>query len=261
MRSNVMTFNLKYDSGDNGWDLRVKRIVQVIKEYNPIFIGTQEGLIGMLNDMSELLPEYSWVGKGRDLDTGNGVGEHGAIFYKNEEVKLIEWGQFWLSETPEVEGSTSWNSACTRICTWAHFNILNDNTDVIVYNTHLDHVSVQAREEGIKLIVNFIKEKNSNKEIPFLLMGDFNCYMDDKVFETIKNANDDKFVLRNCYDLVDNNVTCTFHDFRGDQNGGVIDYILCSKEFEVKSIGADMKLIEGGHPSDHYPVIVNLLLN
>lgn len=35
-------------------------------------------------------------------DDGGNSGEHMSIFYDSGTVSLIEWGTFWLSETPET---------------------------------------------------------------------------------------------------------------------------------------------------------------
>ena len=45
-----------------------------------------------------------------------------------------------------------------------------------------------------------------------------------------------------------------------DQYGRIIDYILYSKECEIKSLNIDDRKINWGYPSDHYPVICELEL-
>lgn len=261
MRGNIITYNLKVDSGNdeiNSWDLRVKRIAKVIRAYNPVVIGTQEGLDYMLNDLKEILPEYSWVGAGRCGEIALDTDEYNAIFYKNQEVQLLEWGQFALSKTPEVIGTKDWDCGCPRICTWAHFREIETNKELVVYNTHLDHVSEEGRAQGINIVLNFMKDKYNENKVPYMLMGDFNCFTSERTFKIIKDIQDENFKLKNCFSEVENSVTCTFHDFKGENNHGVIDYILTSKEFKTSGIEVFEGLIEGGYPSDHYPVIATI---
>ena len=258
MKGNVISYNLKVDFGDKGvnaWSLRAKRICKVIREYNPTIIGTQEGLIYMLNDMKELLPEYSWIGEGRSGELALDSDEYNAIFYKNEELELLEWGQFSLSETPHIIGAKDWGCGCPRICTWARFKEIKNNSELMVYNTHLDHVSETGRAEGIKIVSQFMRDKYKENNLPYMLMGDFNCFTSERTFKIIADIQDETFRLNNCYEQVANDVLCTFHDFKGEKHHGVIDYILTSKEFKTNSIEIFEGTVDGGYPSDHYPVI------
>lgn len=258
MRNNFMTFNLKYDfvdGGANDWDIRSKRIAKIIKDNDPLCIGIQEGLIHMLNDMNRELGEYSFVGEGRD---GFDKGEYSAIFYKKNELELIKWKQFWLSETPLVKGSKSFNSACTRICTWAKFKEKKSGKKFIIYNTHLDNESKLAREEGIKIILQFARLEFKSSKVPFIIMGDFNCYLDDKIFKIVKEFKIGDFYLRNVYDEVSHSIKGTFHDFKGGYDGGIIDFILISNGISCKKLYIDDRTIYDGYPSDHYPVIAEL---
>lgn len=259
MRENIMTFNLKYDftkKKDNSWNERVKRITKVIKDSNSLIIGTQEGLIHMLKDMDDLLEEYKRVGEGRGGEEQEN--EFNAIYYKINKLELEEWGQFWLSKTPSIKGSMDWDSSLPRICTWSHFKHKDEPIEFIQYNTHLDHESQKAREEGIKVILTFAKKKFKEKNIPFIIMGDFNCTDNNKVFSIIEKMKEEDFIINNCYNNINHNILCTFHEFKGGFQGDIIDYILFSKDFKIKNLEIDSRNIDGGYPSDHYPVIANL---
>ncbi|SHF08354.1 endonuclease/exonuclease/phosphatase family protein [Clostridium fallax] len=264
MTINVMTFNLKYDftnNKDNSWDERAERIEALIKENKPLVIGTQEGLIHMLKTLKNLLKEYDFLGEGREGGEEGAENEFNAIFYKKEKLSLINWGQFWLSKNPKEKGSKSFESSLPRICTWAHFKIKEINKEFIQYNTHLDHISQKAREEGIKIILNFIKRTYKENNIPYMLMGDFNCYKENEIFKIMKEWEEKQIILKNSYDEALNDVVCTFHEFKGGFEGGIIDYILFSKEFKINSVKVDSRKIKGGYPSDHYPVICNISLD
>lgn len=255
-----MTFNLKYDfksQDNNKWSQRCARITKLIEEHSPDIIGTQEGLIHMLNDMDSILDEYSWIGKDRE---GTGKDEFNAIFFKKEKFDLLEWNQFWLSKTPGIKGSKDFNSSLPRICTILKVKDKTTGAELDIYNTHLDHESEIAREEGIKIILNQVKKNYEIKKIPYVIMGDFNCYLEDNLFNIIRDLEKNTIEFNVCYDKIENSIIGTFHDFKGGYDAGIIDYIIYSKEFEIKNLCIDDREIDGGYPSDHYPVICELKL-
>lgn len=67
----VATYNIRnenrwdYDEG-NGWDGRCPYICDMLRYEAPDVFGCQEVLVGQLKDLSASLPEYEWVGVGRD---------------------------------------------------------------------------------------------------------------------------------------------------------------------------------------------------
>lgn len=260
MKENFMTFNLKYDfvdSGEQGWNNRLEKLVKIIKDNNPIILGTQEGLNHMLIDLENKLEDYNYIGEGRE---GKELGEYNAIFYNKEKVEVKYWRQFWLSETPEIVGSKSWDTACERICTYGRFKNKETLEEVMIYNTHLDHVSEEARAEGIKLISDKCKENNLENRLPFLIMGDFNCIGSDEVFNVIKSYEDENFKVINLHETIENEILGTFHNFTGIVEEGPIDFILISKEFYCEKLYSDERKIGDSYPSDHYPVVATLNL-
>lgn len=121
------------------------------------------------------LPDYDWIGVGRD--DGKESGELVPILYNRKKFKVVEHGHFWISQTPSTPGSKSWNTACTRMCTWGLFKYKlqdgqppSDTHQFYVFNLHLDHVSEAARVEGIKLVLAQIALKTQNT-VPSILLG------------------------------------------------------------------------------------------
>lgn len=262
MELKVMTFNLRVhvpQDGINAWSHRSAKVAEVFRKYQPEIAGTQEGLLFMLKDIENSSSDYSWVGEGR---RGGEKDEYCAIFYNHHVLELVKKGQFWLSETPEVPNSISWNSDYPRICTWAAFQYKKQpDKKFIVYNTHLDHISQDARENGMYLIWETIQKHQSEMNLPFILMGDLNSTPDNNVirflrgFEKINGVETD---LQDVYTNLTEPVGSTFHAFEGITEGDPIDYIFLSRDItNVKTI-VDKNKIDGGYPSDHYPVIANL---
>ncbi|ASK62218.1 endonuclease [Virgibacillus phasianinus] len=263
MNLSVMTLNLRVNNpedGNNAWPFRINRVSEVIKLTQPFIIGTQEGLFSMLSDLQKCLPEYGMIGSGRG---GGREDEHCAIFYKKQEVEVKDHGQFWLSQTPTVANSISWKSACPRICTWGAFNLAkNPAVKFLVFNTHLDHVSQTAREKGIQLIwakMNaYIK-----KGLPVILTGDLNAGPENKTIQFLHGLDT---IERQSANLIDafsvlmHAPGATFHDFRGGKEGQPIDYIYTSLGVKILETKVDRSIIDGGYPSDHYPVTADLII-
>ncbi|MBK8081948.1 MAG: hypothetical protein IPK25_17765 [Saprospiraceae bacterium] len=124
-----MSFNIRYDNkGDmeNSWDNRKEELAGMVKYYNPDLLGIQEGLYNQVMYLDEMLPEYDWIGKGRN--DGKTKGEFSAIFYKKEKWENIFNTTIWLSETPDSV-SKGWDAALERIATMGLFrNLKNKDT-------------------------------------------------------------------------------------------------------------------------------------
>ncbi|KAA0561218.1 endonuclease/exonuclease/phosphatase family protein [Bacillus sp. CH30_1T] len=260
----VMTFNLRVDipqDGSNAWENREKKVTQLINNHQPAIIGTQEGLLRMIKDIEEDLPDYQWIGNGR---RGGMADEFCAIFYHDKKLDVVEKGQFWLSEQPDTPNSISWESDFPRICTWGHFRFKNDGTEFIVYNTHLDHISQEARENGIHLIWKRLLNHYDKKKIPIILTGDFNSEPSNPVVRFLRGEAaimDETVNLQDAFIVLNEPIGRTFHGFNGGTEGEPIDYIFASPEIKVLQTDVDRSTVDNVYPSDHYPIISTLEIN
>ena len=112
----VMTYNIRLDTPNdsvNQWPKRTHKVYALIKKYDPDLIGLQEVLHHQLTDLLQNLPAYSYIGVGRD--DGKTKGEYSCILYKKDRFSALNQNTFWLSETPNVPGSKSWDAAITRV--------------------------------------------------------------------------------------------------------------------------------------------------
>ena len=117
----IMTYNIKLDypkEGKNSWTNRKPFMVKQIKFYEPDVLGVQEAMPNQMKDLDSLLTNYSFVGVGRD--DGKDEGEYSAIFYKKNDLEVVESSTFWLSQTPD-KVSMGWDAVCNRVCTYALF--------------------------------------------------------------------------------------------------------------------------------------------
>lgn len=116
---NLRNANHNDSVNGNGWGLRYPVIVGIVQYHGFDIFGTQECFIHQLEDMKKALSEYDYIGVGRD--NGKTKGEHSAIFYRTDKFEVIDKGDFWMSETPDVP-SKGWDAVLPRICSWGILN-------------------------------------------------------------------------------------------------------------------------------------------
>jgi endonuclease/exonuclease/phosphatase family metal-dependent hydrolase len=255
----VMSYNIRYDNpndGENSWVNRKELLCSQLAFYEPDVFGIQEALPNQVQDISNALPKYTFVGIARD---GIGKGESSNIFFKKDKFKLLEQNTFWLSETPEII-SKGWDAALNRICTYALLKENKTKQIFWIFNTHLDHQGEIARTKGIALILYKIKMLNT-QNYPVIFMGDFNS---EPTEERIINL---KKLMIDSQEISEENPfgpTGTFNGFKHiEAVTKRIDYIFLSKESNFKvykyAVLSDSKDLK--YPSDHLPVYVEIRFN
>lgn len=259
---NVMTFNLRYNTpndGDNAWPQRKENVANLVRFHQVDLLGVQEALKEQMDDLSHLLPEFSSIGVGRD--DGRAKGEFSAILFRPTCFTLLQQGTFWLSTTPEQPGSIGWDAAITRVCTWGKFKDHRTGKVFFLFNTHFDHVGETARFESAKLI---LKKMNALATMdPIILTGDFNSNETSLVYQTLTartNENVSLLDTRLISQLPHYGPMWTFHGFGTVAVRPMIDYIFVNARFTVLRHGTIAESIEGRYASDHLPVIAEVLL-
>jgi endonuclease/exonuclease/phosphatase family metal-dependent hydrolase len=251
----VMTYNIRLDTpidGVNAWPNRADRVASLIRKYNPDILGIQEAMHHQLHELLRTLPDYSFVGVGRD--DGKEQGEYSAILYKHARFGLLQQNTFWLSETSDVPGSKNWDAAITRVATWARLFDKEAKAEFLVLNTHFDHIGKVARERSAELIKVKLAEL-ANRQ-PVLVMGDFNSTPEERAYQVMVEAGD--FAL---YDATPGMPVGTFCGFAvGAMDCVPIDYIFHSKEWTLKNFLVISDNDGTHYPSDHLPVLAGLAL-
>lgn len=256
---NVMSFNMRYDNpedGENNWQYRRERVARVIAANDVDLFGAQELLVGQLNDLKGLLPGYAEVGVGRE--DGAEAGEFNPVFYRTDRFELLDWGTFWLSETPEVAGSKGWDGACERLATWTVLRD-RDGRELFFINTHLDHMGEVARREGVSLLLGRIDSLSGGR--PVVLTGDFNATPDSEVIAHV--LADSR--LRHTRDVADvrEGASWSFADYGSipEADRQLIDYVFVNDGLDVPMYRVLPDTLDGGYLSDHAPVLVKLQYN
>jgi endonuclease/exonuclease/phosphatase family metal-dependent hydrolase len=180
----VMTFNIRYDNaadGDNAWPKRRDWVAQVIRDEKVDLLGVQEALGRQIKDLEERLKDYAWFGAGRD--DGKEKGEYVPLFYKKERFEVLDKGHFWLSTTPHVPGSKSWDAAITRMVSWLKLKDKSSGKSLLVANTHFDHRGVEARVKSAELVLENLPKLSG--DLPVILTGDFNSLPTSKTYTVL----------------------------------------------------------------------------
>jgi len=250
----IMSYNIRYGTANDGpdhWDHRKESLTNEIAFYEPDFVGVQEALDFQMEYLKENLPQYTYIGVGRD--DGKTKGEYSGIFYHTERVKLLDEGTFWLSETPD-EVSKGWDAALPRICTYGHFKYKKrPRKNIWVFNTHFDHRGHEAREKSVELIVEKAKKLSNEKEA-ILISGDFNLGPESTPIQNMKKHFHDSYETS---ELPPFGHSLSFNGFKmNPERGQRIDYIFTNEKVKVKKIGILSTLIDGHYNSDHFPVLM-----
>jgi len=252
----VVTYNLRFASstGENAWPSRKDAVIECVREMNPDLMGTQEGLYDQLRDLAAGMPEYAWLGQGRE---GGSHGEFMAIFYRRDRFDAQAYDHFWLSDTPEVIGSTSWGNSIPRMATWVRFLDRASQRQFILLNTHFDHQVQAAREKAAELIAQRIADLKT--ELPILVTGDFNAVNGhNKAYDILVQPDR----LADTWHLAAErrNEDCgTFNGFRSvPRDGRRIDWILVRGAVEVSLAEVVPWRKDDIFPSDHFPVLTRL---
>lgn len=252
----ITSFNVRYgtaNDGENRWELRRPRTFEVMRRYPADLWALQEALGFQVDELAQAVGKFGVVGVGRD--DGKRAGEFSAILFSPQRFRLRESGTFWLSDTPETVASASWGNRVVRICTWAHFEDRRAGQSFYVFNTHLDHESQPAREKGVALILQRIRDRKHAD--PVLVTGDFNAGEENPAIAAVKKAG-----FRDTFRLLEPSAkeVGTFHGF-GDKLGREkIDFVFADEGWEVRAARHISDRIDGRWPSDHLPVTATLAL-
>lgn len=254
----VMTYNLRFASTNppNAWPTRRPLMRELIQQLAPDVLGTQEGVYSQLKDLATDLPEFAWIGLGRE---GGSRGEFMAVFYRPARLEPLAYDHFWLSDTPEVMNSATWGNTYRRMVTWVKFHDRATGAEFFVFNTHFDHQVQAAREQSAELVRKRVAALNPS--LPVLLIGDFNAAAEtNKAYQilTVENFFTDAWLT--ALEKHGEGVG-TFNDFKAaEPNGPRIDWILTRGAVTVERAEMSTFGRAGQFPSDHFPVLVKLRL-
>ncbi len=246
MELNVMTLNVRQpdqDDGVNCWENRRDLLVEMILSAQPDVIGTQELFTLQADFLTAKMPQYAWIGSGR---FGDDRDKHVGIFYRKDFLAPRDCGTFWLSETPEVPGSSSWEILRPRQVTWAQFE--TGQLRFHHFNTHFPYrqVEQEARRKTAELLISRMDELD-----PAVLTADFNSPAGGEIHQMLAAHFQDAWLAAERRDGPEG----TLNGFGRHVGARRIDWILYRANWRVIETTTIVTTRDGIYPSDHYPVL------
>lgn len=253
----VMTFNVRYgeaNDGINAWPHRRDLMVQVIRKEHPDILGTQELLSPQGDYLQQHLPGYTWFGMGRNgNDVNQHDNEHMGVFYDKARLKVLESGNFWLSDTPDQPGSIGAGQVMPRMVTWAKFQDRHSGRQFYYYDTHFPYQDGKQADAARERCAEQIRQRIAGlpASLPVILTGDFNTTPGSRTHVILTQALHDARESAPHHEGPDG----TFHGFTGHATDR-IDWIL------ARGVQADAARTITTHdgkvyPSDHFPVVAD----
>ena len=250
---NVISYNIRYNNsgdGDHSWPYRKADVKALVRFHDADILCVQEALA---EQFDELLTMQGYEAAGVGRDDGKRKGEFAAIYFNKNRFKKNDSGTFWLSETPEVP-SKGWDAVLNRICTWVKLYDNMNKREFIVFNTHYDHIGVQARIQSALLI----KEKISKMApgLPVIFTGDLNVTPETEAIKTIRSFLTD---TKDASEEAPYGPVGTFNDFKFNSPlKDKIDYIFVNDRFRVQKFGVLTDSKDQHYFSDHLPIFTRL---
>lgn len=248
----VMSFNVLWGGfGERSIAQRAKAVSRTITDYYPDSVGLQEATPEWMLTLKFLLPDYGYVGVGRD--DGRAGGEFSSVFYRKDKYRVVESGTFWLSETSEVP-SRGWDADCNRVCTWVVLENKQTGERYAHINTHLDHLGSQARANSVPMILEKAAEF---ADMPIICTGDFNFRENSGLYPVITAD-----ILKDAKFLSDDTMNHpTFHGYQSEPDPTrIIDFIFINEAITPLVYRVITEGIDGRLPSDHYPLYADVVL-
>ncbi len=258
----VMTFNIRvgiaFWDGANCWNKRKQIVAATLIDNAADVIGLQEALDFQVEQIQQILPQYSSYAAGRS--NGKQKGEACAIFYRKDRFELADSGTFWFSNTPDKPGSKHWGNLFPRICSWVHLVDKTDRSAFYVYNLHLDNWSQNSRQKSVRLLASRIAARKTQD--PFIVMGDFNMELDNPAMMYLQKTGYQTPYPRmaDAWLSVHPSQTSigTYHKFTGKASCPKIDHIAISEHAQALNVNIDRHALNGRYPSDHFPVTATI---
>jgi endonuclease/exonuclease/phosphatase family metal-dependent hydrolase len=212
----------------------------------------------MMNDLCALNDGYQWLGRAAH-EGSEAVCM--AIMYKTSRFDVLESGDFWYSETPDVPGSMGWNAPYVAKCTWVKFRDKNRNKVFYFFNSHYSATksgepsAAPARAQSALLMMAKIKEIAGDNSKVFAT-GDYNS---TPTTDAVKNILSSGFLKdsRTLSESLPVGPDNTCNDWK-TPNNAKYDWIFLTAGIRVLSYKVQDDRPNGQYPSDHDPVVIDV---
>lgn len=259
----IVTFNIRYDNPEdslNSWKSRASQVCRFIEAEKPDIVGMQEVLFNQYQLLDSVLSDYSSVGVGRN--DGVKDGEMNPVFFRKSKYDMVRHLTFWLSDFPDMPGSTGWGSSLPRIVTWMELVDKKNHKHFFFFNTHFAHDSESARLMSSRVLL-----KNAgtiSEDFPFIVSGDFNMPPTSTGYSILTGPDESVPLLKDSYVITEKRPSgpiSTFNGFSDKTKGERIDFIFVRNGMRVLDYRTVVKKEQGVYISDHWPVVATVALD
>jgi endonuclease/exonuclease/phosphatase family metal-dependent hydrolase len=272
----IMSFNIHCDAGlpnfsdPNAWNYafgtdRKDRVINMIMSASEAFgscgpdiLGVQEAISNQVSNLQSAMSNY-----GSYSVYGSSGNESCTIFYRSNRFTKLSSGTFWLSNTPDVAGSSYPGAAYPRIASWLILQDNLNNKSYFIMNTHWDCDSEEANYYSALLIRNKIAVLAAG--LPVVVMGDLNTDETERAYlRLIGNEDPTGMQFIDTYRCLYPTIKpdeATFDDFKGKTLGSRIDFIVNNSDFHSGRATIERSKVLNGFPSDHYPITATIYLS
>lgn len=266
-RLRAVSYNLRFDCMDHllepihRWPSRLPRALRLLEYLDFDILGVQEPYQNQIQDLLKTLsPTYAFFSK------LSSTGEINGVFYRKKRFELL--------------GSHAWamTSKEKRLDTLTLVQLKDRLTrhSLAVFNTHLSYPNIEKREQQA-LFISEIIEKWASR-MPILLMGDFNSFPNRGDLEglpfhdgdyihrlltrgTIRDARTHSLLGHLGPTGTYTNIGMNPAPFKGYGMPGLfLDHIYISPGVKVLVHAVEPAKVGGQFPSDHMPIITDILL-
>ncbi len=267
----VMSYNMLYNAPEaekelepvNRWENRRGRLESYLRFANADLIGSQELQEDQLKEVARFLEsDYSYYGE--KTREGENRSDINAIFYRKSRFELLE------GRTIPYPGK-----ALSNGFTYCRLRDRTGGQELAMINTKLTFSSPERRLKEVYAIQQFVRELP--ERLALIVVGDFNAFpflnderspfcdgdflirkLEATPLEEAKRASlfghfGPLCSLTNCIK--------TFKPFIGPElTGAIFDYIFVNQRVAVLSHTIDPAKVDGHFPSDHLPVLSDIVL-
>ena len=263
----ILSCNILVDQQSNtgkyaAWTSPRKDVcISVMKKYAPDIICTQEVIRNQSDDLEAAFPDFQLLGfAGPEMDANpngyQGIAKNVILFSKTR-YHLVSAGGYWLTKTPLIANSKSWDEARARNANWARLRDKKTDREFRVIDTHFDHKGKVARQEEAKVIIE--ESAQYQPDFPQLLVGDLNSTRTMPAVTELKSAGwtDSWEELHGSKDPGG-----TVHAFEPESEAmkkrSKIDYIFHKGTVRTTASQIIKDHVNGQYPSDHYFLYADL---
>ena len=252
MQLTLISSNIRFNNpadGPNDWDHRRSLLASTLLKHSPDIIATQEGRYDQLKDFESLMADYELIDQHRSWIKER---MYPTLFLKKDKFEFLKSEDLWLSETPNVAGSKSFDSAFPRLMTWVSIQPKNSHKKLLLVNAHLDHIKRETREEQMKVLCHEVKRILPGHHA-LAIMGDFNDAPLSSVQEVMKKEFPD---IQDAWAMFNTQEETSHHAFKGVmEDGARIDWIMLQGDLKIIDCRLDKTCDGVCWPSDHFPVV------